>query len=192
MFPLWEGATCLPTADALTENCTLGAYPDYIVSAVGTSRPHESRKSCLPIISILQVNVTSVAQIQLAINFARNLNLRLIIKNTGHDFNGRSAGAGSLSLWTHGFKDLVYYDNYQSEAYSGLAFKIGSGFQVFELYEAAEKYQVTAIGGLCSTVGVGGGYLAGGGHSPMSSKYGLGADQVSRLAVQVESPPGHG
>lgn len=32
MFPLWEGATCLPTADSLAGNCTLGGYSDYIVS----------------------------------------------------------------------------------------------------------------------------------------------------------------
>lgn len=157
MFPLWEGATCLPLADSPSENCTLGAYPEYIV------------------------NASSVSDIQLAVNFARNLNLRLIIKNTGHDFNGRSAGAGSLSIWTHGFKDLVFYDTYQAEGelYTGPAMKIGGGIQNWELYEAAETYGVTAIGGLCSTVGVGGGYIAGGGHSPMSSKYGLAADQVS-------------
>jgi hypothetical protein len=65
----------MPTADP-TNNCTLGAYPNYAV------------------------NVSNVAQIQLAVNFARNANLRLVVKNTGHDFNGKSSGAGALSICT--------------------------------------------------------------------------------------------
>ncbi|KAL1960964.1 hypothetical protein VTO42DRAFT_4852 [Malbranchea cinnamomea] len=33
---------------------------------------------------------------------------RLTIKNTGHDFSGKSAGAGSLSIWTHNLKDIEF------------------------------------------------------------------------------------
>lgn len=61
--------------------------------------------------------------------------------------------------------------------------KIGTGVETKELYAAAEQYGVTAVGGLCTTVATGGGYLAGGGHSPMSSLLGLGADQV-RFSIQ--------
>jgi FAD/FMN-containing dehydrogenase len=32
------------------------------------------------------VNVSTAAQVQLAVNFARNLNIRLVIKNTGHEY----------------------------------------------------------------------------------------------------------
>jgi FAD/FMN-containing dehydrogenase len=38
------------------------------------------------------------------------------------------------------------------------------------------------------TVGVAGGYVAGGGHSPLSSKYGLAADHV--LSMDVVTPDG--
>ncbi|ORY59448.1 uncharacterized protein BCR38DRAFT_351380 [Pseudomassariella vexata] len=158
MFPLWEGTTCMPTAD-MTESCTLGGYPSYIV------------------------NVTKVAQMQLAVNFARNQNLRLVIKNTGHDFLGRSSGAGALSVWTNHFKSIVFEESYTATDYSGPAIKIGAGVENKELYEAAEKFGVTAVGGLCTTVGVAGGYIAGGGHSPMSPHYGMGADQVLSLGV---------
>lgn len=124
------------------------------------------------------MNATTVSQIQLAVNFARSNNLRLVIKNTGHDFNGRSAGAGALSIWTHSFKDVEFYESYKTSNYSGPALKIGAAIENKELYAAAETYGVTAVGGLCSTVGAGGGYIAGGGHSPMSSLVGMGADQV--------------
>lgn len=39
------------------------------------------------------------------------------------------------------------------------------------------------------TVGLGGGYIAGGGHSPLSSVYGMAADQV--LSMEVVLPNGH-
>lgn len=62
--------------------------------------------------SVYVVNVTNVRQIQAAVNFARNTNLRLVIKNTGHDFNGRSTGAGALSIWTHWLKSFEFIPNY--------------------------------------------------------------------------------
>lgn len=122
-----------------------------------------------------------VAQIQLAVNFARNLNLRLVVKNTGHDFNGRSSGAGALSIWTHHLKNLEFYESYTTQNYSGPAIKAGSGVQSFEIYDFADANGVVAVGGEGETVGWGGGYIAGGGHSPLSSVYGMAADQVCSL-----------
>lgn len=157
MFPMWEGTTCIPpeiAANEPTETCTLGGYPSYVV------------------------NASTVAQIQLAVNLARNLNLRLVVKSTGHDFNGRSAGAGALSIWMNSWKDVKFYENYRTSTYSGPALKVGAGLENKELFAAADKYGVTGVGGLCTTVAAGGGYMAGGGHGPMSSSLGLGADQV--------------
>ncbi|KAJ5816337.1 FAD linked oxidase N-terminal [Penicillium robsamsonii] len=158
MWPLWEGRTCLPTTNA-SASCTVGGYSTYAV------------------------NVSNVAQIQLAVNFARNADIRLVIKNTGHDFNGKSTGAGALGIWTHHLKDIEYYENYRGSGYQGPAVKLGSGVQAGELYEKGKELGFTAVGGECMTVGVAGGYVLGGGHSPMSSVYGLAADQVLALEV---------
>lgn len=100
-------------------------------------------------ISEYAVKVSNVAQIQLAINFARSLNLRLVVRNTGHDYNGRSVGKGALSIWTHGLKNIQYIQNYQASTYSGPVFKVGAGVQGFDLYQAADKYGVSAIAGIC-------------------------------------------
>lgn len=166
MFPMWEGSTCIPPEIAANEpsgNCTLGGYPSYVV------------------------NATNVAQIQLAVNLARNLNLRLVVKNTGHDFNGRSAGAGALSIWMSSWKDVQFYENFRTSTYSGPALKIGAGLENKEFFAAADKYGVTGVGGLCTTVAAGGGFMAGGGHGPMSSSLGLGADQVSRSSTLLQA-----
>lgn len=160
MSPYWQGLSCTPTG----ESCTLGGYPTY------------------------SVNVTTAAQIQLAVNFARNLNMRLNVKNTGHDFNGKSAGAYALNVWTHNLKDITYVKSYTSGNYTGPAVKFGSGVQAYELYAKAEALGITVVGGEGETVGVGGGFLAGGGHSPLSPIYGMASDQV--LAIEVVLPDG--
>ncbi|KAJ5613663.1 hypothetical protein N7528_007317 [Penicillium herquei] len=159
MWPLFEGRSCLPTNMNTSSTCTIGGYSSYAV------------------------NVSTVAQIQLAVNFARNSNVRLVVKNTGHDFNGKSTGAGALGVWTHNLKEIEYIENYNGASYQGAAVKMGAGIQAFEIYEKAEELGFTAVGGEGKTVGVAGGYVLGGGHSPMSSMYGLAADQVLALEV---------
>jgi len=174
MSPVYQGQTCLPQAAAASTSsssssnatCTLGGFPSQVL------------------------NVTTVAQIQLAVNFARNTNLRLVIKNTGHDFLGKSAGAGALSIWTHHLKSLEFLPSYKTAtgSYSGPAFRLGAGVNGYELHAAAKRNNVTAVTGECGGVGVAGGFSAGGGHSPLISKYGLGSDQV--LSVDVVLPSG--
>lgn len=125
----------------------------------------------------------NVAQVQLAINLARNLGIRLVVKNTGHDFGAKSTGAGSLSIWTHNLKSIRFYGSYNEGNYTGAAFKLGAGVQAFEVYAAAQEHNVTVVGGEGQTVGVMGGYILGGGHSPLSSLYGIAADQVLSMEV---------
>ena len=160
MLPLFQGRSCMAPGYNYSSSCLQGGYPTYVV------------------------NVSTVAQIQLAVNFARNANLRLVVKNTGHDFNGKASGKGALSIWTHYLKDKAYYPTFQADnGYTGPALKVGAGYQVYEVYELAKANGLTVIGGEAVTVGMAGGYIAGGGHSPLSSFYGMASDQV--LAMQV-------
>ncbi|EED18850.1 conserved hypothetical protein [Talaromyces stipitatus ATCC 10500] len=166
MQPLYEGRSCMPPGFNYTTSCEMGAYPTYVV------------------------NVSTVAQIQLAVNFARNANLRLVIKNTGHDFLAKSSGKGALSIWTHYLTDKAFYPEFESDdGYTGPAIKVGAGVQTREAYEYAKAHGVTVVGGEDYSVGIAGGFTLGGGHSPMSSMYGMAADQV--LAMQVVLASGH-
>lgn len=124
MWPIWQGRTCMPTQDA-NETCTLGAYPAYAV------------------------NVSSVEQIQRSIAFARTHNLRLVIKNTGHCYLGKSGGAGALSVWTHNLKDIAVVSQYQSAEYTGPALRVGAGVTVREVYTAAYENGYVITGGIC-------------------------------------------
>lgn len=124
MSPIYQGLTCMPTTDP-SGTCLQGAYPTYVV------------------------NATNVAQIQLAVNLARSLNIRLVVKNTGHDFSGKSGGAFALSVWTHNFNTIQYVKNYvdSGTGYKGPAFKTGSGVQAKDLYTAAKTEGLTVVGG---------------------------------------------
>jgi FAD/FMN-containing dehydrogenase len=115
----------MPTADPDSGNCTHGGYPLYAV------------------------NVSNVGHIQLAVNLARNANLRLVIKNTGHCYLGKSSGAGALSIWTHRLKSLRYYAHLEIPGYSGPAMKVGAGVTVREVYAEAHQNGVSALGGIC-------------------------------------------
>ncbi|OQN98711.1 hypothetical protein B0A48_15377 [Cryoendolithus antarcticus] len=157
---LYQGMTCQPPAIFnRTNTCLQGGYPTYVVK------------------------ITNVAQIQLAINFARNTGIRLVIRNTGHDFSGKSGGAGALSIWTHHLKDVAYLPTYKDSSYTGSAIKVGVGVQGFELYAAMDKLSLVALGGECPTVGTAGGWIQGGGHSPVSSLWGMGADHALGFEV---------
>ena len=172
LSPLYQGMSCQPPSEfnstmGAFDNgglCTQGGYPSYVV------------------------DVRTVAQMQLAINFARNKGIRLVVKNTGHDFSGKSGGAGSLSLWTHHLKEVALVEHYESANYSGPAFKAGAGIQGFEIYKAISSYGLTTLGGECPTVSPTGGWVMGGGHAPASGIWGMGADHA--LAFEVVTADG--
>ena len=56
----------------------------------------------------LGVDARSAADIQVAVNFAKRHNLKLAVKNTGHDFLGRSTARGGFLIWTHNMKERLY------------------------------------------------------------------------------------
>ncbi|KAI0858731.1 FAD binding domain-containing protein [Xylaria cubensis] len=160
ILAMWpEGDTCYASASTAGLNCTQGGFPSYVV------------------------NVTTVKQIQAAVNFARNKNLRLVVKNTGHDFYGRSTGFGAVSIWTHWLKQFEFLPQYSIGEYKGMAARVGSGLESWELFAHMATHNMTVLVAGPYTVGAYGGWITGGGHSAMASIYGMGADQVLSLDV---------
>ncbi|KAK4675187.1 hypothetical protein QC764_500540 [Podospora pseudoanserina] len=158
-----QGSTCVLSANA-TGECERGGWPEYVV------------------------NVTSVRDVQAAVNFARNKNLRVVIKNTGHDFGGRSMGAGSLSIWVHNLKTFEYLPSFTMGKYTGPAAHVGAGIESFELFNHMFKSNISLVGPGWGTVGAVGGWVSVAGHGTLTSKYGLGADQV--LSINVVTADG--
>lgn len=145
--------------------CTLGNLPVYIV------------------------NASSTDDIQKAVTFAADHNLRLSIKNTGHDYLGRNTAAGSLSIWTHRLNQIQLFDNFVTNdpsANGSTAVTVQSGVQMAQLYKAVAAKNWVVVGGAANTVGVGG-YVGGGGHSAISPNYGLAVDNALEFTLVLPS-----
>ncbi|KAJ4383141.1 hypothetical protein N0V85_008475 [Neurospora sp. IMI 360204] len=157
MAPFFANQSCDPfTSKDLP--CTLGNYVRYAV------------------------DVQTAADVAAAINFARNHNIRFVIRNTGHDYLGRSTGAGALSVWTHNLKDIEF-KTWNETYYSGPAVKLGAGIQGYEILAAGKDKGQVVVAGECPTVGISGGYTQGGGHSALSTSFGLSADNTLEWEV---------
>lgn len=128
--------------------------------------------------------------IQAAVRFAAKHNLRLAIKNSGHCFLGRSTAPESLQISTNKMKSMAFTDRFVPEGAAGStsesfgsAVTIGAGVQLKELYVAATKHNVTVVAGLARTIGAAGGYIQGGGHSPLGNWKGMASDNALEFKV---------
>ncbi|KAL4809499.1 hypothetical protein BDV18DRAFT_157254 [Aspergillus unguis] len=136
-------------------------------------------------VPVKYVDARSVEDVQETLRFAREKGLRLVVKNTGHDYLGRSSAPDSFALWTHNIQppiELVhkFVPEKCSEAV-GDVITVGAGQQFGGVYEFANAHGYRVVGGTSPSVGIAGGWLAGGGHSMLSNELGLGVDNVQQI-----------
>ncbi|KAG8783725.1 hypothetical protein FRC12_019421 [Ceratobasidium sp. 428] len=122
-----------------------------------------------------------------AFAFSASTGVPLSIKNSGHDFIGRSMMPGTLALWTHHLQYINYSTSFVPDGCNSVpgipAFTYGAGQDMESLIDHAYKFNVTFIGGSAKTVGAAGGWVQGGGHSSLSNDYGLGVDRVRQFRI---------
>jgi hypothetical protein len=169
MYPV--NTTCPPVDYAKGEkpgSCTLGPNPRYAV------------------------NATSAEHVQHTIAFAKEHNIRLVTKSTGHDINGRSDGFGSLELWLRYHRNgITFQPTYeatngcQESSWKGSAIKISGAYQWQDVYVVAKEHDVIVVGGGSPSVGAVGGWATGGGHGPATRNYGMGADQILEVEAML-------
>ncbi|KAI9566290.1 FAD-binding domain-containing protein [Boletus coccyginus] len=132
------------------------------------------------------VDVAKVSDVQTAVVFAKNNSISLVIKNSGHDYIGRSSGPSGLAIWVSKIslvRDFVPTGCSGNPVDIAVTFEAGANFDV--LYQFADANNITLPGAEDLTVGAGGGYLMGGGHSALSPVYGLAVDRVLELEIVV-------
>ncbi|KAJ3536494.1 hypothetical protein NM208_g6691 [Fusarium decemcellulare] len=157
MAPIFANQSCDPFQPR-DRPCTLGNYVRYTVDA------------------------RSSEDIIAALKFAEEKNVRFVVRNTGHDYLGRSTGAGALAVWTLHLKSIEVLD-WKDPHYHGKALKVGAGVQGYEALTAAHAAGLTVVTGECPSVGLAGGYIQGGGHSALSTNFGLAADNTLEFEV---------
>ncbi|KAI0965734.1 hypothetical protein F4678DRAFT_467282 [Xylaria arbuscula] len=164
MWQQFSNDTCLVDPNS---PCSADGYPSYVV------------------------NATTATDVKLGLDFARKHRIRVVVKSSGHDFQGRLQAPGALSIRIH---HMQSYETHKTFKPTGCHFTInssavtvGGGTPVGAIYDELDKINQTIVGGTSKSVSVGG-YLTGGGHSILAPRYGLGADNV--LELEVVTPMG--
>ncbi|KAI4160357.1 MAG: hypothetical protein LQ342_005768 [Letrouitia transgressa] len=144
-------------------NCTQGAIPSFFI------------------------DVRNISDAQAGLVFANKFKAPIVVKASGHDYMGRSSGPVPLALWMYNYTPrLAVNRSFVPDGCKdpvGNVITFGSGTSFNDLYEFANKSGLTVAGGSSETVRPGGGWITGGGHSPLSPVYGLGVDNVKQIKV---------
>jgi hypothetical protein len=112
-----------------------------------------------------------------AVNFARERNLRLVIKGGGHSYLGTSNAADSVLIWTRAMNEIEVHDSFVPHGCQGQvppvpAVTVGAGVIWMHAYQAVTSGAGRYVqGGGCGTVGVAG-LVQGGGFGTHSKRVG--------------------
>lgn len=127
----------------------------------------------------LIVQALSEADVARSLGLANRHDIRVSIISTGHDYDGRNSGNGTLQISLRNLRHLnVSFGSPTPVLTAGPGCTWG---QVFEFVNQEAPGWV-ALGGSDPSVGVSG-WTMGGGHSPLSSYAGLGVDSVSAFRL---------
>ena len=133
-----------------------------------------------PAASEYAVAATSAAHVAAAVTFARERNLRLVVKGTGHSYLGTSNAPDSLLIWTRAMNQVTVHDAFVPSGCEGRgapvpAVSAGAGAMWIDLYDAVTTRAGRYVqGGGCTTVGVAG-LVQSGGFGSFSKGFGTAA-----------------
>jgi FAD/FMN-containing dehydrogenase len=138
--------------------------------------------------SVFAVAARKTEDVVAAVNFAREHNLRLVVKGGGHSYKGTSNSADSLLVWTRGMNDIVVHDAFVGQGCAGKfraqpAVSVGAGAIWLHAYQAVTTRAGRYVqGGGCTTVGVAG-LIQSGGFGSFSKNYGMAAAALLEAEV---------
>jgi FAD/FMN-containing dehydrogenase len=129
---------------------------------------------------VYAVAAAETADVVAAVNFAREHNLRLVVKGGGHSYQGTSSAPDSLLIWTRAMHDITLHDAFVPQGCTGKvapqpAVTVGSGAIWRQVYDAVTVRAGRYVqGGGCLTVGVAG-LIQSGGFGSFSKTFGSAA-----------------
>ena len=143
--------------------------------------------------STYAVAAESTDDVVAGVNFARENNLRLVVKGGGHSYQGTSNAADSLLIWTRNMKAITLHDAFvgsgcEEQHAPQEAVTIEPGAIWGQAYDAVTTKGGRYVqGGGCITVGVAG-LIQSGGFGSFSKAYGMAA--ASLLEAQIVTADG--
>ncbi|MEO7149327.1 MAG: FAD-binding oxidoreductase [Rhodanobacteraceae bacterium] len=130
--------------------------------------------------SAYAVAAKNTADVVAAVDFAREHQLRLVVKGAGHSYQGTSDAPDSLLVWTRYMDDVRLHDAFVAQDCAGKqspqsAVTVGPGCIWMHTYNAVTTQGGRYVqGGGCATVGVAG-LIQSGGFGSFSKRYGIAA-----------------
>jgi FAD/FMN-containing dehydrogenase len=146
-----------------------------------------------PAASAYVVAARNASDVVAAVNFARENNLRLVVKGGGHSYQGTSNAPDSLLVWTRAMKGIVLHDAFVAQGCGGKAaaqpaVTLDAGAMWIDAYDAVTTQAGRYVqGGGCTTVGVAG-LIQSGGFGSFSKGFGTAA--ASLLEAQIVTADG--
>ena len=135
--------------------------------------------------SVYAVAAESTRDVVAAINFAREKNLRLVVKGGGHSYLGTSSSSDSLLIWTHRMNKITMHDSFVASGCKTAqpAVTVESGAIWMHTYNEVTTANGRYVqGGGCATVGVAG-LIQSGGFGSFSKYYGTAAGALIEAEV---------
>jgi FAD/FMN-containing dehydrogenase len=138
--------------------------------------------------SVYAVAAKTTRDVVAAVNFARDHNLRLVVKGGGHSYQGTSNAADSLLIWTRHMNAVTLHDAFigagcESRAEAQPAVSVEPGAIWGRTYnEVTTKGGRYVQGGGCLTVGVVG-LVLGGGFGSFSKAHGTAGSNLIEAEV---------
>ncbi|KAL8818848.1 MAG: hypothetical protein Q9191_007852, partial [Dirinaria sp. TL-2023a] len=129
------------------------SYPDDSCPPVNVSAGQKPGECSIGTSPRYTVNATTPDLVSKTIRFAGEKNVRLVVKNTGHDILGRSTGYGSLSVWIRYLRaGIDFHDSYDGDGCSasdwrGAAFTVKGGYTWDDVYPLAAARNLIVVGG---------------------------------------------
>ena len=195
-----DASVCAVVENEYNNSITRGSYygqtywPNW--EACGTSgcsllssNPKETLYSTCSLgrLATYYVDVANTSHISATLQFANAHNIRISVKNTGHDFFGRSSVPNSLAIWTHNLNNLEFYQNFSasncSSANGQNVGEMGAGVIAGDAYRFFNSHGMDVTGGYEESVGIAGGFGQGGGVGDYTTTYGLMVDNAVEFEV---------
>jgi FAD/FMN-containing dehydrogenase len=182
------GCLAAPAGPACAQLFKMASNPYFLGDEVGLTQTLAWVDAWTSRPSTYAVAARTTKDVVAAINFAREHNLRLVVKGGGHSYQGTSNAPDSLLIWTRKMNDVTLHDAFvgagcEGRAAAVRAATIGAGAVWAQAYDAVTTRGGGYVqGGGCMTVGVAG-LVQSGGFGSFSKAFGLAAGSLLQAEV---------
>jgi len=186
--PLFAPCADPAQADACRAIVKESGNPMFLDDQVSGTQVSGWYKAWTPQPSAYAIEAHSAADVAAGVDFAREHNLRLVVKGPGHSYLGCSNAPDSLLIWTRPMSQVVVHDAFTPAGCQGVcaavpAVSAGGGAIWIDAYHA-----VTVLGGRyvqgggCADVGMAG-LVQGGGFGSLSKGFGTAGSSLLEAEV---------